>query len=275
MLNHKIGMIGGGNMGSALIGGLIRQGWDPKAIFVSDHGAATCERLKATWGVNASTNHHRMVSRVEVIILAVKPQQMHTVVADLAPQLERQARSPLLISIAAGIQIAQIQKWLQIPLPLIRAMPNAPALLGCGITGLFPSPHLTPPERQLGENLLKAFGETIWLPEENLMDVVTALAGSGPGYFFYLLENMIQGGIELGLPADIAKKLTLQTAFGSVQMALQTQETLPQLQQKVTSPGGTTEQGINVLKNGKLPDLLKETLRAATARGKALSKQFD
>lgn len=275
MENSKIGIIGGGNMGNALIGGLIRQGISAQSIFVADHGQATCERLQAQWGIHTSTHNADVAQQVEILILAIKPQQMRPVIEELAPFLHQKKQPPLLISIAAGIKTTQIHRWLQKEVPLVRAMPNTPALMGMGITGLYAPPGLKAEASKIAENLLKAVGETVWLPDEALMDVVTALSGSGPGYFFYFMESLIQGAVELGLPSDIAKKLTLHTALGSAQMALQTHEELASLRQKVTSPGGTTEQGINTLKNGKLADLITETLRAAATQGSVLSKRFD
>ena len=154
-------------------------------------------------------------------------------------------------------------------------MPNTPAQLGYGITGLFATANVFEPERILAENVLQAVGETVWIPEEWQMDIVTALSGSGPAYCFYIMEALINSAEKLGLPHDIASKLTLNTLLGSSFMALHSDDDLKSLQKKVTSPGGTTEEGINVLKHGKLEDLLYKTLQAAFERGKTLSKQFD
>jgi pyrroline-5-carboxylate reductase len=207
-------------------------------------------------------------------VLAVKPQSVRFVVASLIPVFD--PNKTLLISVAAGITTSQFQRWFGLSdLGMVRAMPNTPALFAQGISGLFATAAVTASQRQMVEALLQTVGETVWIPEESLMDIVTALSGSGPGYFFYFIESLIKGAAELGLPEDIARKLTLQTALGSAYMALHSTDDLGRLREKVTSPGGTTEQGINVLKDGKLGDLLFAALQAAAAHGKSLSEQYN
>ncbi len=272
----KIGFIGGGNMGSCLVGGLIHQGTPNNSIWVAEQDPKTCQHLKETWGVTTSNQLQDIVGLVDILVLAVKPQNMRQVIEEVAKNID--LAKTLLISIAAGITTTQIQRWLKsTDCSIIRAMPNTPALLGAGITGLFATKQVSPSKLNQAEMLLKTVGETVWVKDESLMDVVTALSGSGPAYFFYVMEVMIKGATALGLPIEIASKLTLQTALGSAKMALNVgeNEDIAQLREKVTSPGGTTEQGIKVLKDGKLEDLFANTLKMATARGKTLSEQYD
>ncbi|MBI2790654.1 MAG: pyrroline-5-carboxylate reductase [Gammaproteobacteria bacterium] len=272
----NIGFIGGGNMGSSMVGGLIQKGIPSNTIRVVDHNEQTCLKIKEKWGVLTSTKMADLLSDLSILVLAVKPQDMQAVTRQIAPLF--QAQQILTISIAAGITTTQIQRWLGKPeCPVVRAMPNTPALLGVGISGLFATAKVTETQRQQVQTLMNALGETVWIADENLMDVVTALSGSGPAYFFYVMEGLIQGAMALGLSKDIASKLTLNTAMGSAVMALHEQDyvDVTQLRERVTSPNGTTEQGIKVLKDGKLEDLLEKTLIAATTRGKTLSEQYD
>jgi pyrroline-5-carboxylate reductase len=270
----NIGFIGGGNMGASMIGGLIQHGCESNTIWVADKNEKTCRQLKEKWNINTSTQAVESLPHLDILVLAVKPQQIQTLMLEIAPLLKSQ--QTLIISIAAGITTAQIQRWLaNTTCPIVRAMPNTPALHGVGISGLFATKQVNASQRQQAQDLLDAVGETVWIDDESLMDVVTALSGSGPAYFFYMMEALIKGATALGLPQDIASKLTLKTALGSAVMALQENEEVSQLRERVTSPNGTTEQGIKVLKDGKLEDLLAKTLIAATMRGKTISSQYD
>lgn len=269
----NIGFIGGGNMGNCLIGGLIHHNVNAKYIWVADHQEEACAQLREKWGISAVTSNQEVAKLADVLVLAVKPQVMREVVQEIAPCLPSKS---LIISIAAGITTSQIRRWLNVAhQPIVRAMPNTPALLGQGITGLFATQAVSNESQQMAEHLLQTVGETVWVDQESLMDVITALSGSGPAYFFYLMEGLIKGAATLGLPPEIARKLTLHTALGSAKMALEAPEDIESLRAKVTSKGGTTEQGIQTLNDGKLHLLLLETLQAATLRGKALSEQFD
>lgn len=272
----NIGFIGGGNMGSSMVGGLIQKGIPSNTICVVDHSEQACLKIKEKWGVLTSTKVSDIPADLSTLVLAVKPQDMQAVIQQIAPLF--QSQQILIISIAAGITTSQIQRWLgKLECPVVRAMPNTPALLGVGISGLFATSSVTETQRQHVQTLMNALGETVWVADENLMDVVTALSGSGPAYFFYVMEGLIKGAMALGLSKEIASKLTLNTALGSAKMALheQTDVDIIQLRERVTSPNGTTEQGIKVLKDGKLEDLLAKTLIAATTRGKTLSEQYD
>lgn len=270
----RIGLIGGGNMGSCLVGGLIRHGHPSQQILVVDHNEKHRAQLEEKWQIFTTSNPKEILSQIHILVLAVKPQSMRAVVEEIAPLIDPQ--QTLIVSIAAVITTTQIQRWLsRSEFPVVRAMPNTPALLGVGITGVYASPQVNSAWQQQATILLQALGEVVWVKEEGLMDIVTALSGSGPAYFFYFMESLINSATALGLPEEIASKLTFNTALGSATMALHCNEDIMTLREKVTSKGGTTEQGINVLKDGKLQDLLAKTLTAATSRGKTLSEQYD
>jgi pyrroline-5-carboxylate reductase len=269
----NIGIIGGGNMGSCLLNGLIEKGYPKNHLFLADHGQEKCLAAKGKWQIFTTSDNLALVNQVDILILAVKPQNLKALLAEIAPAFKENL---LLISIAAGITLSQIQRWSGEKQPLmIRVMPNTPATLGLGISGIYASKEIPSLAIQKAIALFNCVGDTVVIPEESLMDVVTALSGSGPAYFFAVMEALIKGAQTLGLPQEIARKLTLQTALGSVQMASQTESTLATLRQNVTSKGGTTEAGLNVLKDGKLEALMENTLRAAAARGKFLSEQYD
>lgn len=270
----KIGIIGGGNMGSCLVGGMILQHHAPENILVAEKHREKRTLLENKWSISTTDNNQEVARIADILLLAVKPQSMRTLVEEIAPVIN--PIKTLVISISAGITTAQIQHWANpASFNIVRAMPNTPALFGCGITGLFAAENISTTLMQQAENLLQTVGETVWIKEESLMDVVTALSGSGPAYFFYFMESLINSAVSLGLPAEVASKLTLNTALGSAVMALNSPDNIEKLREKVTSKGGTTEQGIKVLNDGKIQDLLLKTVTAAALRGKTLSEQFD
>lgn len=269
--NTKITMIGAGNMGQAILRGFLKQNVVPDSIFVTDHKAQTCEQLQSEFGIQASTDNRAAAEFADYLILAVKPHQLSAILQDIHPFLKI---SSVIVSVAAGVTCAQLQKFLTRPeAPIIRAMPNTPALINQGMTALCKSPTVSDTQAQFAESLFSSVGETLWIEDENLMNAVTALSGSGPAYFFYMLESLIEGAKELGLSAPDAKKLCLQTAFGSIKMAQQSTSPLTTLRAQVTSKGGTTEQGVKTLQINHFADSLKKALAAATLRGKALSEQ--
>lgn len=271
--DKRIGFIGGGNMGNALVGGLLHHGHNKENIWVTDPNAQTCQQLKEKWGIHITSNNQDIASLVDILVLAVKPQNMKEVVTQIASHVDSQ--KVLLVSIAAGITTQQILRWLQQNAALVRVMPNTPALLGKGMAGMYATQAVSALQKKQTETLLQSVGDAVWIENEALMDVVTALSGSGPAYFFYMMECLISGATQLGLPHDIASKLTLNTALGSAFMALEQSDDVAKLREKVTSKGGTTEQGIKVLKDAKLEQILLNVLEAATEQGKRLSEQYD
>ena len=269
-MSDNIAFIGGGNMARSLIGGLIATGRDPSSIHVAEPVAALRDDLLTDFGVSVFETGMAAVADTSTWVFAVKPQVMRKVCESLATQA--QARRPLVISIAAGITGSQLERWLGGALPVVRTMPNTPALLGAGVTGLHASKHVEADGRAFAETLLAAAGETVWIENEDLMDAVTAVSGSGPAYVFLLAEAMIDAGISEGLPADAARTLALQTVLGAARML--TEEGAPdaaELRRRVTSPNGTTQAAIEAFETGGLRKLVASAIHAARERGRQLS----
>ncbi|MEO5962610.1 MAG: pyrroline-5-carboxylate reductase [Thermomonas sp.] len=269
-MSDNIAFIGGGNMARSLIGGLIATGRTPASIHVAEPVTALRDALRADFGVAVFEQGAAAVTDTSTWVFAVKPQVMRTVCTSLVPQA--QAQRPLVISIAAGITGRQLEQWLGGELPVVRTMPNTPALLGAGVTGLHASEHVDADGRAFAETLLAAAGKTVWIEDEDLMDAVTAVSGSGPAYVFLLAEAMIEAGISEGLPADAARVLALQTVLGAARML--TAEHAPdaaELRRRVTSPNGTTQAAIEALEAGGLRTLVADAIHAARERGRELS----
>jgi pyrroline-5-carboxylate reductase len=265
----SLAFIGGGNMARSLIGGLIARGRPPASIHVSEPGVDLRETLARDFGVAAHAENLNAAGAAETWIFAVKPQVLKGVCQDLAATA--QASKPLVISTAAGITSPQLEQWLGGNLAVVRTMPNTPALLGAGATGLYANTRATSGQRDLAENLMQAVGITAWIEDEALMDAVTALSGSGPAYVFLLAEAMKTAGRAQGLPEQVAGKLALQTIFGAARMLLESGEPAEILRQRVTSPGGTTEAAIEAFEAGGFRALVAAAIAAATRRGTELS----
>ncbi|HHJ17803.1 MAG TPA: pyrroline-5-carboxylate reductase [Gammaproteobacteria bacterium] len=272
MKNKQLAFIGAGNMARSLIGGLIADGWDPAAISVADPDKEQLATLAALFQVHTDPDNHKVAENSDVVILAVKPQVMRVVARDLAASVQQ--HQPLVISIAAGIRATDLERWLGGNCPLVRCMPNTPALVQSGITALFCNPHVSTEQKDLAETVMRAVGLALWVDDEDLMDAVTALSGSGPAYIFLIIEAMQEAGEELGLEEKTARLLALQTAFGAAKMALESRDDAATLRQRVTSPGGTTERALAVLENGGLRNLFNDALRAARDRSRELAQQL-
>lgn len=272
MKNSIITFIGGGNMASSLIGGLLETGVTTNALRISDPDP---EPLATQFSVQHYTDNLQAIDGANVVVLAVKPQILPEVAKSLATAMPMPP--PLFISIAAGIRITDLTRWLggaKQQVPIIRVMPNTPALVRSGASALFASSYVSDIQRELAENILRAVGLTVWLEDETQMDAVTALSGSGPAYFFLIMEVLEKAGVGLGLPQESARLLTLQTAFGAAKMALESQEDAATLRARVTSKGGTTEQAINTLQAGGMQALFDQALQAAQQRALSLAKQL-
>ena len=273
MSNSKIAFIGGGNMARSLIGGLVATGMSNKDISVSEPKADLREKLTKDFGVNALEENASAVMGANVIVLAVKPQILQEVVIPLG-NLIAEAR-PLLISVAAGVTCSSIERWVGSQPALIRVMPNTPALIGAGISALYANSNVSNDQRALAEKIATAVGKTVWIEEESLMDAVTAVSGSGPAYFFYVMQAIHDAAVREGLDAETARLLTLETALGAARLALASTEDPGNLQAQVTSPGGTTEAAIKVLNDSGVTDTLQQAVSAARARGGELAKLLD
>ena len=268
----KLAFIGGGNMAAALIGGLIRRGLPPARITVADPDEERCRQLLAEFGVAASADGSQAAAGADVVVLAVKPQQMRAEAISLAPLLR--VRRVLVISVAAGIPHAALASWLGARLPVVRTMPNRPALNGHGATGLYAPADVGPADRARAESIMSAVGATVWVDRESQMDAVTALSGSGPAYFFLFMEALEAAAHELGLPREIAHRLTLETAFGAAQMARESDASLDSLRAQVTSKGGTTAAALDVLNEADLRGILARAVTAAARRSAELAAEY-
>ncbi len=272
-LPGKIAFIGGGNMARALIGGLVRRGIPADRIAVSDPSGEARAGLARDFGIGTHTDNLAAATSADVWLLAVKPQAMRAVCTGLAPAA--QTHAPLIVSIAAGIATPQIDRWLGGGQAIVRCMPNTPALLGAGVTGLHANERVDAAQRALAESLLGAVGATVWIPDETRMDAVTAVSGSGPAYVFLLAEAMEAAGVAQGLTPDAARTLTLQTVLGAARMLAESGEPAEVLRRRVTSPGGTTQAALETLEAGGFRTLVGAAIAAATRRGKELSAAND
>jgi pyrroline-5-carboxylate reductase len=269
MTNSRIAILGAGNMGRALIAGLLRSGTRPEALAVGESVAAARESLARDFGVSASADNESAVSGAQVLVLAIKPYQVEAVLRPLAPAWR--ARPPLIISIVAGVRIAQLADWAGAGVAVMRAMPNRPALLGAGASGLYAAPGLSAELRAAAERLLRSVGEVVWVEHEELIDAVTAVSGSGPAYFFLLAELMAEAGRQLGLNAEAARRLATLTLYGAGLMAHEPDADLARLREQVTSPGGTTAAALQVFAAADLPGIVARALAAAARRGNELA----
>ncbi len=272
MNDPRIAFVGAGNMTRSLIGGLIADGRNPARLCVSDPDTHQLSAVASRFQVHTDTDNQRLTENCDVVVLAVKPQVMATVARALGPSVQH--RQPLVISVAAGIRTADLERWLGGRCALVRCMPNTPALVQSGATALFATEGVSPPRRDLAESLLRAVGLTLWVEDEALMDAVTAVSGSGPAYFFLLIEALQEAGEALGLGRKSARLLALQTAFGAAKMALESSDDAAILRQRVTSPGGTTQAALEVLESGAMKALLQSAVTAARDRSRALAQQL-
>ncbi len=270
MKKTSVAFIGGGNMARSLIGGLITDGWPPQQIWVSDPDAGQLNELIGRFGVNTTTDNNEAAAVASIVVLAVKPQKLQDVGRQLAGTLQRS--NALIISVAAGVREPDLRAWLGGDVALVRTMPNTPALVGSGATALFANSRVSSTQQQLAESILRAVGITIWVTDEALLDAVTALSGSGPAYFFSVMEAMEEAGVNMGLSPNQARLLTLQTALGAAKMALESSEGPDALRVRVTSPGGTTERALAVLQQGNLKTLFSNALEAARQRSRELGE---
>jgi pyrroline-5-carboxylate reductase len=269
----QIAFVGGGNMARSLIGGVMAQGSTAPAIRVAEPVAALREGLQRDFGASGFETAAEAVQHAATWVMAVKPQVMRGVCEALAGQA--QATRPLVVSIAAGITASQLERWLGGDVAVVRAMPNTPALLGAGVTGLYANAHVDATQRQSAEALLASAGATVWVEDEALMDAVTAVSGSGPAYVFLLAEAMQAAGEAQGLPADVARTLTLHTVLGAARMLTEGDADAAELRRRVTSPGGTTQAAIETFEAGGLRTLVADAIASAARRGGELSKAND
>jgi pyrroline-5-carboxylate reductase len=268
----RIAFIGGGHMTTSLIGGLRARGTAPQDLFVCDPVAAQLERLQFDFGVRTTDVNALSVRDADLVVLAVKPQDMAAAARSIAAELATRRR--IVVSIAAGIRIANLLQWLGSGTPVVRTMPNRPALIGAGITAACAGPDVGHEERGAVERVLSTAGPLVWLDDESQMDAVTAVSGSGPAYFFLLVEALEDAGTALGLPRDTARRLAAYTALGAGRMVTEATDPPSTLREQVTSKGGTTAAALAVLERADLRGIFAEAIAAATRRSVELADQF-
>lgn len=269
----RIAFIGGGHMSSALIGGLLARGVAAGDLSVADPSVAQLERLRREFGLNPTTDNVQAVRGSDLVVLAVKPQDMARAAGSLAAELASRRR--VVVSVAAGIRLASLAGWLGGGAsPVVRAMPNRPALIGAGVTAAYASAEVAPAERAAVEDLLSAVGRLVWLDEEAQMDAVTAVSGSGPAYFFLLIEALEDAGASLGLPRATARLLAIHTALGAGRMAAESADPPAVLREQVTSRGGTTAAALSVLEAADFRALVQSAVAAAARRSAQLANEF-
>lgn len=259
-------------MASSIIGGLINSGHPSNLISAADPFPASLERLQELAPVTVSDNNAEAAAGAQVIILAVKPQVMAAAVESIAPAVA--ANGALVISIAAGVTIATMQARLGPGAAIVRCMPNTPALLGCGASGLYANDGVSAAQHAHAQSILSAVGSTCWVNSEQELDAVTALSGSGPAYFFLFMEAMIDAGCELGLDRTTAAELAMRTGLGAARMALESDVDLVELRRRVTSPGGTTERAIESFEHQELPRIVKTAMQAAADRAAEMAGEM-
>lgn len=255
-------------MAAALIGGLIAKGTDARSICVIELSPAARERLAARYPVHIATAPDAAMQRSDVLVLAVKPQDMKAALASIT--LNKQ----LVISVAAGIRLKVLSRWLGGHEKLVRCMPNTPALIGAGIAALYALPQVSAQEKQTAETILRAVGEVVWVEDERLLDPVTAVSASGPAYVFWFIEQLAASAEQLGLPADVSRKLALHTVLGAAKLAASSSESPATLRKNVTSKGGTTEAALNVFDEEKLAERFARAVAAASRRGSEMGDEF-
>ncbi|WP_018937102.1 pyrroline-5-carboxylate reductase [Thioalkalivibrio sp. ALJ24] len=268
--SRKVAFIGAGNMGEALIQGLVDSGRPAGELAIADTRPDRIDALQGRFPGLGAGSPQELASDTEILVLAVKPQTLPEVAPGLRDAVN--AGSPLVVSVAAGVTTARLGEWLGSQARIVRAMPNTPALVGAGVTGLFAAPGVTADDRGAATALMEAVGRALWVKDEELMHAVTATSGSGPAYVFLIIEAMQAAAEELGLPPETARELTLGTLAGATRLAANSPEDAAELRRRVTSPGGTTEQAVNALEQGDLRGLLRRAMQAAAHRSEELGR---
>ncbi|MCB1582402.1 MAG: pyrroline-5-carboxylate reductase [Marinicella sp.] len=269
----RIRFVGAGNMAASLIGGLLNKGMTGSQITASEPDKKQRDYIEQQFQIMTFDDNNTHFGMPDIVIIAVKPQVMKTVLVDVADSIVR--TNPLVISVAAGITTAQIRHWLGADLPVVRTMPNTPALIGQGAIGMFANTEVSQQQRLVTEQIMDAVGTSIWVPQETQIDVVTALSGSGPAYFFMFMEYLQQAAEKLGLDAKDAALLSKKTAIGAALLAERSPESLSTLKQRVTSPNGTTEAALQSFTQSNMEQIVQDALKAAHDRSIALSREFN
>ena len=272
MSEVSIGFIGGGNMAGSLIAGLVADGFANDRIWVSDLDANRLATLQQNWGLHTSHDNIEVIEHANILVLAVKPQVLHQVACELSPAIQKY--QPLIISIAAGVRESDLRCWLGESTAIVRCMPNTPALVQTGASALFANSLVNEQQKSSAESILRAVGLTVWVEQESELDTVTAVSGSGPAYFFLLMEAMEQAAIEMGMQEAQARLLIQQTALGAAKLALEAEQSPAELRQQVTSPGGTTQAALEMFEKNGFTEHVNAALQAAKTRSIQLSHEL-
>lgn len=268
-----ISFIGCGNLSTSLVKGLIESDYPKDHIWATNRSAEKNAALRNSLGIHTTENNLEAAEKAEVIVLGVKPQQMQAVARDLAAIVQK--NKPLIISVAVGIRTDMLSRWLGGNVALVRSMPNTPALVSAGASGLYAHPRVSEEQRDFAESLHRAVGIAVWVENEEMINTVAALSGSGPAYFFYMIEAMQTAAIKCGLSEKVANELALQTAVGASRLALESDDDVVTLRKKVTSPKGTTEQAIKVFDEKELPAIIESGMRATIHRAQELTTSLN
>jgi pyrroline-5-carboxylate reductase len=267
----KIAFIGGGNMASSIIGGMLANGFQPEQICVGNRGAEKCQRLQQTYGIATTSDNHAAVADADIVVMAVKPQVMGAVIKELTRSIKP---GTVVVSVAAGIQLSNLQEWLGESRAIVRVMPNTPSMVRCGAAGLFANELVNDDQKASIEAMFNAVGISCWVDDEAKIDAVTAVSGSGPAYFFLMMETMQKVGQELGLSEQVARELTIQTALGASQMASTSEHNTTELRLQVSSPGGTTQAAITKFQSLDVEDTFRQAMEAARNRAREMAEEF-
>ena len=267
----KIAFIGGGNMASSIIGGMLANGFQPDQICVGNRGVEKCQRLNQTYGIATTSDNHAAVADADIVVMAVKPQVMGAVIKELVSSIKP---GTVVVSVAAGIQLSNLQEWLGDSRAIVRVMPNTPSMVRCGAAGLFANELVSSEQKASVEAMFNAVGISCWVDDEAKIDAVTAVSGSGPAYFFLMMEAMQKVGQELGLSEQVARELTIQTALGAAQMASTSEHNTTELRLQVSSPGGTTRAAIAKFQSLDVEDTYRQAMEAARNRAREMAEEF-
>lgn len=266
----KLMLIGGGNMARAIVTGLLHHGFNADHLYIVDHNKNKRDYFKSL-STHVSDKAETFLTFADICILAIKPQGAKKACLALGKNLA--GKSPVMISLMAGVPLSKLKEWIGEHLTIIRAMPNTPATIQLGMTGLFTDIFLTPEQRADVEKIMQSIGQFAWLETESQINAVTALSGSGPAYYFYFIDCMIQAAMDLGLPAEIAKTFAIETAYGAITLARESNQDMAGLRRQVTSKKGTTEAAINVMDESGIPIILANAIKAAYQRAVELSEE--
>ncbi|MGM0480730.1 MAG: pyrroline-5-carboxylate reductase [Pseudomonadota bacterium] len=270
---RNIAFIGAGNMTQSIVGGMCKSGYPAKNVWISNPSTDKLDKMKAELGVNTSQDNVTVVNQADAIVLAVKPQLMSEVCAHLKEHVAGLSEK-LIITIAAGIRMTKYRQYLGENINLIRVMPNTPSLVGQGMSGLVTEPTVDEADRNFVTEAFNGVGETLWVDDEDQLDILGAVAGSGPAYFFEFMDSLAKGAVELGFDAEKARAMVQQTCLGAAQMAKESELTLEQLRQQVTSKGGSTAKGVEVYQQRNLQEISADAVQAAVKRNQEMAKLF-